>query len=208
MASLPSPGREASFRGVSAMRTPPGLLPHEGRIEEGETMPSPSLTRPAVRLLAAVLLALAAGGPAPQAEVEAPPPWPILLEGIALLDGAPADGVLTAHIADWSSRPVPVADGRFGRPLGLIIGPPTAGYVGQSVTFRLTGPDGAVHESTFTFPFPVLPEPTRNAAQLEFHAPQPPVPLAAVLLVLAAVALLVAVGALVLRRRRPRRRPS
>ena len=35
---------------------------------------------------------------------------------------------------------MPVADGRFGRPLGLIIGPPTAGYVGQSVTFRLTAP--------------------------------------------------------------------
>ena len=52
---------------------------------------------------------------------------------------------------------MPVADGRFGRPLGLIIGPPTAGYVGQSVTFRLTAPDGAVHESTFTFPFPRPP---------------------------------------------------
>ena len=155
------------------------------------------------------MLALAAAGPAPQAEVEAPPPWPILLEGTALLDGAPAEGVLTAHIADWSSKPVPVADGRFGRPLGLIIGPPTAGYVGQSVTFRLTAPDGAVHESTFTFPFPVLPEPTRNAAQLEFYAPQSSVPLAAVLGVLAAVALLVALAAvLVLRRRRsrPRRR--
>ena len=167
------------------------------------------LSRPAVRLLAAVLLALAAAGPAPQAEVEAPPPWPILLEGTALLDGAPAEGVLTAHIADWSSKPVPVADGRFGRPLGLIIGPPTAGYVGQSVAFRLTAPDGAVYESTFTFPFPVLPEPTRNAAQLEFHAPQSSVPVAAVLLVLAAVALLVALAAvLVVRRRRsrPRRR--
>ena len=171
-------------------------------------MPSPALARPAVRLLAAVLLALAAAGPAPQAEVDAPPPWPILLEGTALLDGVPAEGVLTAHIADWSSKPVPVEDGRFGRPLGLIIGPPTAGYVGQSVAFRLTAPDGAVHESTFTFPFPVLPEPTRNAAQLEFHAPQSAVPLAAVLLVAAAaVAFLVAVGA-VLVRRRPRRRPS
>ena len=166
------------------------------------------LSGPTARLLAAVLLALVAAGPAPQAEVEAPPPWPILLEGIALLDGAPADGVLTAHIADWSSRPAPVADGRFGRPLGLIIGPPTRGYVGQNVVFRLTALDGAVYESTFTFPFPVLPEPTRNAAQLEFHAPQSSVPLAAVLLVLAAaVAFLVAVGA-VLVRRRPRRRPS
>ena len=103
------------------------------------------------------VLALAAAGPAPQAEVEVPPPWPILLEGTALLDGAPAEGVLTAHIADWSSKPVPVADGRFGRPLGLIIGPPTAGYVGQSVTFRLAAPDGTVHESTFTFPFPRPP---------------------------------------------------
>ena len=165
------------------------------------------LSQPAVRLLAAVLLALAAAAPAPQAEVEIPPPWPILLEGTALLDGAPADGVLTAHIADWSSKPVPVADGRFGRPLGLIIGPPTAGYVGQSVTFRLAAPDGAVHESTFTFPFPVLPEPTRNAAELEFYSPQAFAPLAAVLL--GAVALLVAVAAvLVVRRRRsrPRRR--
>ena len=90
-------------------------------------MPSPALARPAVRLVAAVLLALAAAGAAPQAEVEAPPPWPILLEGTALLDGAPAEGVLTAHIADWSSKPVPVADGRFGTPLDLIIGPPTGG---------------------------------------------------------------------------------
>ena len=165
------------------------------------------LSHPASRLLAAVLLALAAAGPAPQAEVEAPPPWPILLEGTALLDGGPADGVLTAHIADWSSKPVPVADGRFGTPLGLIIGPPTAGYVGQSVTFRLAAPDGAVHESTFTFPFPVLPEPTRNAAQLDFHSPQAFAPLAAVLLVLGAVALLVALAAvLVVHRRRSRRR--
>ncbi len=167
------------------------------------------LSRSAVRLLAAVLLALAAAGPAPQAEVDAPPPWPILLEGTALLDGAPADGVLTAHIADWSSKPVPVADGRFGTPLGLIIGPPTAGYVGQSVVFRLTAPDGAVHEATFTFPFPLLPEPTRNAAQLEFYAPQPSVALPALLLVLAAVALLVVVAAVLLlrrRRSRPRRR--
>ena len=170
------------------------------------------LSRPAVRLLAAVLVALAAAGPAPQAEVEAPPPWPILLEGTALLDGAPADGVLTAHIADWSSKPVPVVDGRFGTRLGLIIGPPTAGYVGQTVVFRLTAPDGAVHESTFTFPFPVLPEPTRNAAQLEFHAPQSSVQLGAVLLVLGAVALVVALAAvLVVRRCRSRlrrRRPA
>ena len=134
------------------------------------------LSRPTVRLLAAVLLALVAAGPAPQGEVDAPPPWPLLLEGTALLDGAPADGALTAHIADWSSKPVPVANGRFGTPLGLIIGPPTAGYVGQSVTFRLAGPDGAVHESTFTFPFPVLPEPTRNAAQLEFLGPESSIP--------------------------------
>ncbi len=165
------------------------------------------LSRPTVRLLAAVLLALVAAGPAPQGEVDAPPPWPLLLEGTALLDGAPADGALTAHIADWSSKPVPVANGRFGTPLGLIIGPPTAGYVGQTVAFRLTAADGAVHEATFTFPFPLLPEPTRNAAQLEFHAPQSAVPLAAVLLVLAAVTLLVALAA-VLVRRRPRRRPS
>ena len=161
------------------------------------------LSRPAARLLAAVLLALAAAGPAPQAEVDAPPPWPILLEGTALLDGAPADGVLTAHIADWSSKPVPVADGRFGTPLGLIIGPPTAGYVGQNVVFRLTAPDGAVHESTFTFPFPLLPEPTKNAAQLEFHTPQPPASFGPVLaIVLAAALLVVAVVLLVLRRRR------
>ena len=99
---------------------------------------------------------------------------------------------------------MPVADGRFGRPLGLIIGPPTAGYVGQSVTFRLTAPDGAVHESTFTFPFPVLPEPTRNAVQLEFHTPQSSVPVAAVLLVVALVVALAAV--FVVRRRRSRRR--
>ena len=169
------------------------------------------LSRPAVRLLAAVLLALAAAGPAPQAEVEAPPPWPILLEGTALLDGAPADGVLTAHIADWSSKPVPVADGRFGRPLGLIIGPPTAGYVGQSVTFRLTGPDGAVHESTFTFPFPVLPEPTRNAASSTSTRRNPPSRSPPVLAILLAAALLVVAAVLlVLRRRRsrPRRRRS
>ena len=168
------------------------------------------LSGPTARLLAAVLLALAAAGPAPQAEVEVPPPWPILLEGTAVLDGDSAEGVLTAHIADWSSKPVPVADGRFGRPFGLIIGPPTAGYVGQSVTFRLTAPDGAVHESTFTFPFPVLPEPTRNAAQLEFRSPPSSVPLTAVLGVLATLALLaiLAAVALVLRRRRarPRRR--
>ena len=105
---------------------------------------------------------------------------------------------------------MPVADGRFGRPLGLIIGPPTAGYVGQSVTFRLTAPDGAVHESTFTFPFPVLPEPTRNAAQLEFHTPKPSASRRVLAIVLATLALLaiVAAVALVLRRRRsrPRRR--
>ena len=170
------------------------------------------LSRPAVRLLAAVLLALAAAGPAPQAEVEAPPPWPILLEGTAVLDGAPADGVLTAHIADWSSKPVPVADGRFGRPLGLIIGPPTAGYVGQSVAFRLAAPDGAVHESTFTFPFPVLPEPTRNAASSSSTRRNPPSRLPPSSWSSLAVALLVALAAvLVVRRRRSRlrrRRPA
>ncbi len=173
-------------------------------------MPSPALARPAVRLLAAVLLALAAAGPAPQGEVEAPPPWPILLEGTALLDSAPADGVLTAHIADWSSRPAPVADGRFGRPLGLIIGPPTRGYVGQNVVFRLTALDGAVYESTFTFPFPPLPEPTRNAAQLDFHSPEAATSFGRVLATVLAAALLVVavVLLLVLRRRRarPRRR--
>ena len=109
---------------------------------------------------------------------------------------------------------MPVADGGFGRPLGLIIGPPTAGYVGQSVAFRLTGPDGAVHESTFTFPFPVLPEPTRNAAQLEFHAPEAPasvVPVLAITLATLALLAIVAAVALVLRRRRSRprgRRPA
>ena len=43
------------------------------------------------------------------------PPWPILFQGTALLNGEPVqEGALTVRIGDWESpKPVPVSDGVF-----------------------------------------------------------------------------------------------
>ena len=71
------------------------------------------------RRWAALALALAVaallGGNAALAQDQSIPPWPILFQGTALLNGEPVqEGTLTVRVGDWESPiPVPVRDGVF-----------------------------------------------------------------------------------------------
>jgi hypothetical protein len=97
-----------------------------------------------------------------------PPPWPILLEGTVVVNGTVASGELTAHIDDWVSPGVTVVAGVFGCVPCLIIGPPTSTYVGKPVSFRLATIQGPIYQADLTFPFPSLPEPSKNSTELIF----------------------------------------
>jgi hypothetical protein len=104
-----------------------------------------------------------------QDTAKGPPPFPLLFEGSAILDGeAVASGELTVRIGDWESRPVAVADGRFvcSDPC-LIAGPPNEDYIGLAVTFLLDG----TREATLTFPFE--PGPARVGVELVFGVTTP-----------------------------------
>ena len=117
--------------------------------------------------LTATLLAVLSTGAA-LAQDAGPPPWPILLEGTAVVNGTAANGELTARIGDWESPDVPVVDGAFGCLPCLIIGPPTSAYVGQDVTFVLSTEVGK-YQAELKFQFPSLPEPSKNSADLVFE---------------------------------------
>ena len=133
------------------------------------------LSRPAARLFAAVLLALAAAGPRAAGGGRRSP----ALAHPARRDGPPRRRSRRGRSDCPYRRLVEQACAGRGRPVRETARPhhrsaPPQATSGRASRSGSPAPDGAVHESTFTFPFPVLPEPTRNAAQLEFHAPQPP----------------------------------
>ena len=158
--SLPSPAWGGRLRlGASRPGTRPSLLPHGGRIEEGENdaVPGPvPFGRPARRGRRG------AGArrrrPRAAGRGRGSPALAHPARGDRLSSTAPPPRASSPPISPTGRASLcPWADGRFGTPLGLIIGPPTGGYVGQNVAFRLAAPDGAVHESTFTFPVPHPP---------------------------------------------------
>ena len=127
------------------------------------------------RRWAALALALAVaallGGNAALAQEEdqdrSIPPWPILFQGTALLNGEPVqEGTLTVRIGDWESpRPVPVSDGVFecGEAC-LIAGPPSLAYLDLPVTFHLDGE----WQATLSFTYPYLGTPCLVEVELLF----------------------------------------
>lgn len=117
-------------------------------------------------LVAAVVMATQASSPA-NAQEAGFPPWPIIYDGTAELDGAPvANGTLTARVGDWTSVAVPVVDGAFrcADPC-LIVGPPSFDYIGAQVTFHL---EGVGRAATLKFDYPNLAEPSRRTEALVF----------------------------------------
>ena len=102
------------------------------------------------------------------AQDEGFPPFPVLVAGTVHVDGVllTTPATLTARIEDWESRPVTVTDGRFGVPPGLpiIVGPPSAAYAGQMVTFHLNGELVALQR----FVFELLGEPAAREMRLDF----------------------------------------
>ena len=95
------------------------------------------------------------------------PPWPILFQGTALLNGEPVqEGTLTVRIGDWESpKPVPVSDGVFECGAAcLIAGPPSLAYLDLPVTFHLDGG----WQATLSFTYPYLGTPCLVEVELLF----------------------------------------
>ena len=95
------------------------------------------------------------------------PPWPILFQGTALLNGEPVqEGALTVRVGDWESpRPVPVSDGVFECGAAcLIAGPPSLAYLDLPVTFHLDGE----WQATLSFTYPYLGTPCLVEVELLF----------------------------------------
>ena len=123
------------------------------------------------RRWAALALALAVaallGGNAALAQDQSIPPWPILFQGTALLNGEPVqEGTLTVRVGDWESPiPVPVRDGVFDCGAAcLIAGPPSLAYLDLSVTFHLDGE----WQATLSFTYPYLGTPCLVEVELLF----------------------------------------
>ena len=123
------------------------------------------------RLWAALALALAVaallGGNAALAQDQSIPPWPILFQGTALLNGEPVqEGTLTVRVGDWESPiPVPVRDGVFDCGAAcLIAGPPSLAYLDLPVTFHLDGE----WQATLSFTYPYLGTPCLVEVELLF----------------------------------------
>ena len=117
----------------------------------------------ALALAVAVLL----GGNAALAQDQSIPPWPILFQGTALLNGEPVqDGTLTVRVGDWESpKPVPVRDGVFDCGAAcLIAGPPSLAYLDLPVTFHLDGE----WQATLSFTYPYLGTPCLVEVELLF----------------------------------------
>ena len=123
------------------------------------------------RRWAALTLALAVaallGGNAALAQDQSIPPWPILFQGTALLNGEPVqEGTLTVRVGDWESpRPTPVSDGVFDCGAAcLIAGPPSLAYLDLPVTFHLDGE----RQATLSFTYPYLGTPCLVEVELLF----------------------------------------
>ena len=123
------------------------------------------------RRWAALTLALAVaallGGNAALAQDQSIPPWPILFQGTALLNGEPVqEGTLTVRVGDWESpRPTPVSDGVFECGTAcLIAGPPSLAYLDLPVTFHLDGE----RQATLSFTYPYLGTPCLVEVELLF----------------------------------------
>ena len=123
------------------------------------------------RRWAALTLALAVaallGGNAALAQDQSIPPWPILFQGTALLNGEPVqEGTLTVRVGDWESpRPTPVSDGIFDCGAAcLIAGPPSLAYLDLPVTFHLDGE----RQATLSFTYPYLGTPCLVEVELLF----------------------------------------
>ena len=123
------------------------------------------------RRWAALTLALAVaallGGNAALAQDQSIPPWPILFQGTALLNGEPVqEGALTVRVGDWESpKPVPVSDGVFECGTAcLIAGPPSLAYLDLPVTFHLDGE----RQATLSFTYPYLGTPCLVEVELLF----------------------------------------
>ena len=123
------------------------------------------------RRWAALTLALAIaallGGNATLAQDQSIPPWPILFQGTALLNGEPVqEGALTVRVGDWESPiPVPVRDGVFDCGAAcLIAGPPSLAYLDLPVTFHLDGE----WQATLSFTYPYLGTPCLVEVELLF----------------------------------------
>ena len=123
------------------------------------------------RRWAALALALAVaallGGNAALAQDQSIPPWPILFQGTALLNGEPVqEGTLTVRVGDWESPiPVPVRDGVFDCGAAcLIAGPPSLAYLDLPVTFHLDGG----WQATLSFTYPYLGTPCLVEVELLF----------------------------------------
>lgn len=125
-------------------------------------------------VLSIVLVASFANAPV-GAQEGGVPPWPLLFEGEALLDGVPiAAGRITLRIGDWESRAVNVRDGAFACKDGcLIAGPPSFDYIGEEVTFHLDDR----YQADFSFAFPAQSTPARTFITLAFGDPAGLVPL-------------------------------
>ena len=123
------------------------------------------------RRWAALALALAVaallGGNAALAQDQSIPPWPILFQGTALLNGEPVqEGTLTVRVGDWESpKPAPVSDGVFECGTAcLIAGPPSLAYLDLPVTFHLDGE----RQATLSFTYPYLGTPCLVEVELLF----------------------------------------
>lgn len=116
-------------------------------------------------VLSIVLVASFANAPV-RAQEGGVPPWPLLFEGEALLDGVPITaGRITLRIGDWESRAVNVRDGAFACKDGcLIAGPPSFDYIGEEVTFHLDDR----YQADFSFAFPAQSTPARTFITLTF----------------------------------------
>ena len=126
-----------------------------------------------VALALALAVAALLGGNAALAQEEEQeqdrsiPPWPILFQGTALLNGQPVqEGTLTVRVGDWESpRPVPVSDGVFECGAAcLIAGPPSLAYLDLPVTFHLDGE----WQATLSFTYPYLGTPCLVEVELLF----------------------------------------
>ena len=123
----------------------------------------------AIAILVAALAMLIAIWPGQaHAQEGGAPPWPILYSGEVYFNDVLLQGnaQLTVRVGDWESKPVPVVDGRFrcADPC-LIAGPPSQTYIGQRVTFHLSGE----HEASHSFDFPTLPQPASETIHLYFE---------------------------------------
>ena len=126
------------------------------------------IRRWAIGPLMVALMAAAWAGSA-KAQEMSPPPLPIIYQGEVFFDQEPVqEGKLTGRVGDWESDTVPVLNGTFrcADPC-LLIGPPSASYVGQKVTFHLQGVDAP---AAYSFEFPNLMEPRFDTVQLFFGA--------------------------------------